>query len=353
MAIISIPTSIAGVSVPGVSPNSPGGPLSSLYSNSFQSNVYQYPRDLTSASKGHVVQFAIYDIKPSEATVTALTNVASSTVGLTSQLLQSGIQAGATIGSTNPLAEGGITTDVNALKTAATDIQPSLASFGNSAVEFGKNLLGVVSSAFTPQGLNLSAPTTTNARYISLYMPETVNFSYDAAYTTLNTKEVATSLPLVGGVMENIVKAVDNPATNALLNKLGYAFNPQQQLLFKGIDFREYQLDFTFTPYSAQEAQTVNNIIKEFRRAAAPQLVTATKGMFFIPPSVFNISFMFNGKTNPNINQLKRSVLTSVTVDYAPNGWSAYVDGQPVQTKMTLKFQEMELVTRADIESGY
>lgn len=353
MAVISIPTSIAGVSTPGLSPNAPNGPLSSLYSNSFQTSIYQYPRDLTSSSKGHVIQFGIYDIQPSQATQAALSGVASGTTGLISQTLTSGTNAVSAVSGVNPLSADGIKTIASAAETGASDLLPAINTFGQSVVSLGKNIGNAIGSIFTPQGVDFSAPTIGLGKYISLYMPETVNFSYDVAYNTLNAKEVASSLPLIGNVMENIVKTVENQATTVLLNKLGYAFNPQQQLLFKGIDFREYQMDFTFTPYSAQEAQTVNNIIKEFRRAAAPALVTDAKGMFFVPPSVFDIYFTFNGKPNPNINKLKRSVLTSINVDYAPNGWSAYVDGQPVQTKMTLKFQEMELVTRADIENGY
>jgi hypothetical protein len=353
MAVISIPTSIAGISTPGLSPNAPNGPLASLYNNNFQTNLYQYPRDLTSATKGHVVQFGIFDIQPSTATQSALSGVASGTNGLTSQVLTTGTNAVNAVSGVNPLSADGLKTIASAGETAANDLAPAINTFGQAVVNLGKNIGSAIGSIFTPQGVDFSAPINGNGTYISLYMPETVNFSYDVAYNTLNAKEVASSLPLVGNVMENIIRAVDNSATNVLLNKLGYAFNPQQQLLFKGIDFREYQMDFTFTPYSAQEAQTVNNIIKTFRRAAAPTLVTDTKGMFFVPPSVFDISFTFNGKPNPNINRLKRSVLTSINVDYAPNGWSAYVDGQPVQTKMTLKFQEMELVTRADIEGGY
>ena len=179
-------------------------------------------------------------------------------------------------------------------------------------------------------------------------MPETVNFSYDASYNSDSTAVGA--LPLVGkiaGFLQN------NESVKAALYKGGFVFNPQQQVMFSGIEFREYQMDFVFTPYSAQEAATVNNIIKAFRRAASPTKITQAAGLFFNPPSVFEVDFTFNGKTNPNLNKIKRSVLKSVKVDYAPNGWAAYQDGQPIQTKMTLDFMELELVTRADIESGY
>jgi len=37
-------------------------------------------------------------------------------------------------------------------------------------------------------------------------------------------------------------------------------------------------------------------------------------------------------------------------VDYAPNGWSAMVDGMPAQTILTLSFREIDLVDRTSIE---
>jgi hypothetical protein len=39
-------------------------------------------------------------------------------------------------------------------------------------------------------------------------------------------------------------------------------------------------------------------------------------------------------------------VLSNVNVDYAPNGWAAYNDGFPIQTRLTLQFKEMDIVTK-------
>ena len=43
-------------------------------------------------------------------------------------------------------------------------------------------------------------------------------------------------------------------------------------------------------------------------------------------------------------------VLTNIQVDYAPNGWSAYNDGYPVETRLTLTFKETDIVTKSDID---
>ena len=100
-----------------------------------------------------------------------------------------------------------------------------------------------------------------------------------------------------------------------------------------------------------QEAETVKKIIKAFRTAAAPQI--SSTGMFFIPPSTLDVEFLFNGKRNENINRVAESVIESIDINYAPNGWAAHDDGAPVQTTLTLNFKEIELIDKTKIKNGY
>ena len=75
MAIISIPSSVAGVTIPGAAIN---GPLGALFGNKFDSKFLQYPRDLGSATRGHAVQFEIMEILPAgyqEGKTTNLTDI--------------------------------------------------------------------------------------------------------------------------------------------------------------------------------------------------------------------------------------------------------------------------------------
>jgi hypothetical protein len=159
---------------------------------------------------------------------------------------------------------------------------------------------------------------------------------------------------LVGTVAKAITGVLQNPAVRMGINAAGYVFNPQQQLLFEGIDFRTYQMSFTFTPYSRDEAQQVKDIVNRFRQYTAPELAQGSGGMFFIPPAIFDITFMNNGAENTNIQRLRPSVIENIDVNYSPNGqWAAHQDGTPVQTVLTLSFREMDLITRDLVEQGY
>jgi hypothetical protein len=123
-------------------------------------------------------------------------------------------------------------------------------------------------------------------------------------------------------------------------------------VLFRHIGLRSFTYDFFFTPKSQREAQSIRNIIRAIRHHAHPEAATSM-GLYYIAPSTFDIDFMHRGRQNNNIHKVKTCVLTNYTVDYAPYGWSTHVDGMPVQTRLTLTFQEVESVTRQDVIEGY
>jgi hypothetical protein len=312
MALISIPTSIGGVSIPGSLIN---GPLGALFNNKFGRQDLSYPRDLQSATRGHYIQFAIQEIDPSKYSVSGLT---------------SGINAAVT----NFDLGSAITNSISAIKGAVSNPGQTL--------DAGQQKL-----------INLSKPNKRTVGTISLYIPETVNFTYAASYGKLSLSNALQQTPIVGKVATPIIKAIESSPARLLLRGQGYAFNPQEQLLFDGIDFRTYQMAFIFTPYSKQEAQAVEKIIKQFKLHAAPRLATGSGGMFFIPPSIFTPKFFFNGRENKKINKITDSVIESVDVNYAPNGFSSTSDGAATQIALTINFREIELITRDKIEQGY
>lgn len=311
MAIISIPTSIGGVSIPG---NLINGPLGALFGNVFGISNYQYPRDLGSGTKGHVVQFSINEIQP-------------------------------------------ITYEEAKTFITAIDSVEGLKKQFNSVKDFF--------SGDAQKTLNFKPKKKRKVSTVSLYIPDTLNFQYNAGYGNLSLQDVAnevavkasgSGVPILNtlGKMGSLgLSVAQSNAAKLALSTQGLAINPQQQLLFDGIDFRTYQMAFTFTPYTRQEAEAVRQIVKLFRYHAAPQITTTGAGMFFVPPSTFDLDFLFNGQRNNNITKVTESVIESIDVNYAPNGWAAYDNGAPVQTTLTMNFKEIELVDKDKINAGY
>ena len=324
MAIISIPTSIGGVTIPGAILK---GPLGKLYQNDRGTlETVSYPRDLGSAAKGHVVQFTINEIIP---------------VGY----------------------EEGKEYNINSVFQG---VQNSVENVSNSAIKAYENTKGffngigaATKSVYESTSLKMTDRKTKAKAIVNLYMPDSMEFTNAAAYSNLSLKDVAEEViktaasvtKTTSSIASGATSLVNSNATKLALATQGLAINPQQQLLFDGIDFREYQMAFIFTPFSKDESDKVKRIIQLFKMHAAPRIVNGTAGMFFIPPSTFTPKFLYNGQTNTNIAKVGESVIQSIDVNYAPNGWSAHNDGAPVQITMTISFKEMVLVTRDMIET--
>ena len=311
MAIISIPTSIGGVTIPGLNK----GPLRSLFGNPFSTTSLQYPSDLTAANKNHFVRFDIREIDSAD--------------------FSKDITGGKGIFTT----EGA----KNALDVGVKKITEFTDSVTDTKKTFSQNLEPGVKQ--------------TPVATIQLYMPDSMEFQSGINYGEEDllsaTQEVLSTFGgKVGTAIASVGSAMKSSAAQIALKKFGYALNPQVQLLFQNIDFRDYTMSFVFSPNSKEEAQNIQKIIKTFRGWSAPQIVADTKGMFYKPPAVFDVSFWSNGSQNTKINRIQRSVVTSVDVNYAPNGWAAHSDGSPVQTTMTIQLKETVLNDREQILSG-
>jgi hypothetical protein len=306
----------------------PWNPLADLWKPKYDYSLLQYPADLQSVGKGHSIEFYM----------STTTSIVEDVTKFGSEI-SSGAKEGVEIGVSGA-AEAG-TTIVQQVKEGNYSGAASTASNLIS-----KAVQPIVSTNFQRAKTDLSAT-------VSLYMPETLNFQYAADYSDMTLAAAAESAPLVGSAARAITGVLGSDFAKLALNKAGYAFNPQAQLLFNGINFRTYSFSYTFTPRSSQEAEKVQEIIRTFRRFAAPKIVTEAAGFFYRPPGTFKLKFMFNGQENLNVNRIAESVLEAVEVNYAPNGWSAHNDGKPTQIQMTLSFKEIELIDRAKIDNYY
>jgi len=352
MALITIPTSIGGVNIPGFGLSTGSGPLASLYQNG-GIQFYKYPRDLGSSTKSHAVVFTIKKIHE-----TSLDEVKASVISGTKGLY----------GSAKSLYDSGLGGVADAAQGAVSKVSDTFSqstefvtSGGDAVIEKTTNAIfsGIDSGGKILEQVSnfVSSKTTETIANIALYMPETMSFTNSSQYNDSTTlASAAGALPVIGGVVSKLTGQLGDGGNDALrlaLNKAGYVFNPQKQLLFQGIEFRQFNMSFTFTPYSAKEAQEVKQIIKLFRKWSSPQKAAAGGGMFWNPPAVFGVEFLFNSSQNLNIPKLKDCVIESVEVNYAPNGWAAHGDGAPVQSTVTLQLQEISLVDRTDIDNGY
>ena len=144
----------------------------------------------------------------------------------------------------------------------------------------------------------------------------------------------------------------------------GIVITPRMELMFEGIKRRDFSFSFTFIPKSEQEAKEVEKIVKTFKYHMASDYgkgglggVDGVREMEI--PDFFNIRYMHqshgSGKTdfNPHLHLIKQCVLTKTDVSYGADRYKAYAGGRPQTTKLSLNFQELEIITKTYIAEGY
>lgn len=235
---------------------------------------------------------------------------------------------------------------------------------------------------------------------IILYMPEDVSTGYKANWQGKNFSNIGADMlgqagstnftKLAENVINGVADAIENVGAitnasviNAALGKItgesvsmdelfsstrGVIMNPNSELLFTGFDMRNFTLNYKLVPRNASEANSIESIIRTFKKAMLPSANSgegpsftfdiagfggAYNANYIKVPSVCKVSFMRGGSLNPNVPQYKHCAITQVDVGYTPDGTYATThDGKMVAYTLSLAFQETKLIYREEIASS-
>ena len=139
---------------------------------------------------------------------------------------------------------------------------------------------------------------------------------------------------------------------------LGVIPNSNMELLFQAPALREFAFSWKMTPRDEYEAKKVRHIIRFFKQGMAARKMgeagttAGTKSLFLGTPNVFHVQYKTNRDEDiEGVNRIKTCAVTGCAVNYTPDGvWSAYEEGQPVSTVMSLRMQELEPVYDTDYQ---
>ena len=192
------------------------------------------------------------------------------------------------------------------------------------------------------------------------------------AFSEKSATSVASALGKIGvqgGATMTAVAAATKllpSAGTAFSAGTGLAVNNHMALVYKGPStFRSHTFNFMFFPKENPEAVRVREIIKDFKNGMLPRMVGAGtdesgKNMngrlsspFFKSPRHWTIKLLSHGKPNTFYVDMfppkMKHVITNMTVNYDPQSIvSFHRDGSPVQTNLSLTFQELDFVTSSD-----
>ena len=232
---------------------------------------------------------------------------------------------------------------------------------------------GVKSNAIMLQ----SAATMRTAAAISLYMPPSLQVSYDSKYGDqeigilaetgyqalkafqrgTDTKDAVMDFlgSLELGAKQAILKTLDVAAPGAstlFAIDRGKIITPKMELMFEGIGRRNFSFSFVLIPKSPPEAQMIKDIVYHFKyHMAADYVKGSTREMTF--PDMFDIEYMYSQGENTNLNKIATCALTKMDVEYGGDRFVAYEEGVPQTTKISLNFTEFDIITKKHIEAGF
>ena len=321
--------------------------------------VLSYPSNLGTADQHSWILFDIYETE-------------SAKFETTRDSQQVGAALGAMVGAT--LLQGGEGT-IGAIAGATAKAGASIALLGSI-----DDLYGAMGGVGKSEESLYTTPQRKSKQSIALYMPSSITNKDGFQYSDIGMgkmrdiaglKDAGVSMfvnPLSGkgfagpgnaqtqetkmafelGALEK----VSDSAAALRMKSMGATINPRMEMLFKGVNFREFSFEFTFKPESFDEHETVVKIIKSFRKNSYPEL--SGGGRFYIMPAEFDISYQFQGGPNKHVNKIKRCYCTSIDTDWTDGGgWRVLPDGRPAHIKMSLSFKETKQVTSQDVEGGY
>lgn len=148
---------------------------------------------------------------------------------------------------------------------------------------------------------------------------------------------------------EKVQKSSETLGAN-LDRATGVVPNPHLAAIFQDIGLREHSFSFRFSPNNSKENETLKKIIKKVKRRMLPGTGAGDgqTGPLFSFPDVVDISF---GPKDELPYKIKRCVMTSMAVNYAPNGLpSFFKDGNPTDVEITMSFKEIRTFTREDLQ---
>ena len=163
------------------------------------------------------------------------------------------------------------------------------------------------------------------------------------------------------GMIAKAAKTIEK-STGFLSAAHGIAVNNHFALTYRGVSkFREHQFAFNFFPKNAPDSKIVRDIITDFRNGMLPRMQAPLGAVmqaenklsapFFNSPRHWTIEFHVPGMPEENdfLFRVGKSVITAMEVNHDQNSTvSLHSDGSPVQSVVSLTFQEIEIQVSDD-----
>lgn len=314
-------------------PSGPGGTSGTLSSGVGVSTGagYRYPRDARYSAKTHYTRFDFYDYKPAFATAPGL--------GLTPSTSTADVaNYNASVTQLTP-ASGFQSIYLYMPEDVSSDYGASWG--GRSFSNIGAGILKTIGPTLGNADVGASA-----LNLINQVKEKAEGFGPGIAAAGLAT--ALNTIPGAGGGV-----TIDD----VLAGSRGVVVNPNAELMFQNAEMRTFSLSFKMVPRNATEANEIQKILYQFKKASLPTfggqgILGATSDNFIGVPKIVDVNFMIGGDINQYVSQYKPCAITNVKINYTPDGtYAVYEGGQPVAIGLDISFSELKLVFADEIRS--
>lgn len=136
--------------------------------------------------------------------------------------------------------------------------------------------------------------------------------------------------------------------SNSLEAGAGATVNPKQALHFNGIDMKTHNFSWTMAPTAQDESETIQKITQTVKRNALPSYtnIGPLKRAFLNYPSTVDIYFF--GIDQKYFMYFKTCMISSVDINYSPQGMNILRGGKPAMVNMSMTLKEMDIHTAED-----
>lgn len=193
---------------------------------------------------------------------------------------------------------------------------------------------------------------------IALPMPNTINDQPTVLWESTSltaeaggaTGALAKALPVINKLSSHPMMgaggAVTGLAYDILSAQRGQIINPFLIMLFKSPQYKKFSFQWTLTPRTASESDSLNDIVKQFRRNMLPDVSAGTANILLdyphiVKPAFFPKEYMFD---------FKWCAIEAISVDYTGMGMPAFTTtNAPAAIKLQIDLKEIDLWMSSDI----
>ena len=161
---------------------------------------------------------------------------------------------------------------------------------------------------------------------------------------------------LAAAAVNTIVPGAGIEGTGVFTRQTGAILNPNMELLFNGVQLRQFSFSFDFAPRDENESIVIKKIIRAFKKSLNAKNSSTgennSSGLFIKSPDVFQLTYKTGAKNHQFLHKFKPMALLNIGVNYTGAGtYATYDNTAPVHTKIDLTFQELNPIYSEDYDT--